>query len=98
MRGQAAPFHPRIYRVPPGGFSTFLTVCSGLFYRTFPPECNILLVKSFFSKEPVYVMNGQIRLKDQGHKMGSKRIHLIISLSRDPDLYLFQLFRAQAAK
>ena len=43
-------------------------------------------------------MSGQIRLKDQGHKMGSKRIHLIISLSRDPDLYLFQLFRAQAEK
>ena len=43
-------------------------------------------------------MKGQVRLKDQGHKMGSTGIHLIISSSRDPDLYLFQLFHAHALK
>lgn len=48
-----------------------ITVCSVWHYRTFPPECNILLVKSFFQKEPEYAMKGQVRLKDQGHKMGS---------------------------
>ena len=77
-----------------------ITLCSGWHYWTFPPESKILPVKSFFQKEPEYAMQGQVRLKDQGHKMGStrSRIHLIISSSRDPDLYLFQLFHAHAAK